>query len=230
MKTNEIFISNESIADAFIKSFEYPFQVLPNIKNYIIELGNNLSEDYLRKDDNIWIHKSAKISNSAEIIGPCIIDENAEIRHNAYIRGSVIVGKNAVVGNSCELKNVILYDYVQVPHFNYVGDSILGTHSHLGAGAIISNLKADKQNIIIKENEEYLETNLRKIGAFLGDNVEIGCNCVLNPGTVIYSNSIVYSTVSVRGVIPGNVIVKDMNNIVKKRNKVLNKRVGELKK
>lgn len=221
MKTNEIFISNESIADDFIKSFEYPYQVLPNIKNYIYELGKNLRENYYLYDDAVWIHKSAKVHKSAEITGPCIIDEAAEIRPNAYIRGSVIVGKNCVVGNSCELKNVILYNYVQVPHFNYVGDSILGTHSHLGAGAIISNLKADKQNIIIKKNDEYFETNLRKIGAFLGDNVEVGCNCVLNPGTVIYPNSIVYPTTCVRGVIPSNVIVKDMNNIVKIENKVL---------
>lgn len=224
MKTNEIFTSNESIADNFIKSFEYPFEVLPNIKNYVCELGKTLGEDYYLYDEFVWIHKSAKVHKSAEIIGPCIIDDSAEIRLNAYIRGSVIVGKNAVVGNSCELKNVILYDYVQVPHFNYVGDSILGTHSHLGAGAIISNLKADKQNIIIKENDEYIETNLRKIGAFLGDNVEVGCNCVLNPGTVIYPNSRVYSGLSVRGIIPENVIVKDMNNIVKIKNKVLKRK------
>lgn len=216
MKTKDLFISNESIADDFVKSYEYPFEVLPNIKNYIIELGNNLNEDYNKIDSNIWIHKSAKISKSVEIIGPCIIDEDAEIRHNAYIRGNVIIGKKCVLGNSCEIKNSILYNSVQVPHFNYVGDSILGYCSHMGASSIISNLKSDKSNVVIKNNDVKIETNLKKVGAFLGDNVEVGCGCVLNPGTIILPNSNVYPLVSVRGVIPNNSIVKSMDDIINK--------------
>lgn len=216
MKTKDLFISNESIANDFIKSYEYPFEVLPNIKNYIIELGNNLNEDYNKIDSNIWIHKSAKISKSVEIIGPCIIDEDAEIRHNAYIRGNVIIGKKCVLGNSCEIKNSILYNSVQVPHFNYVGDSILGYCSHMGASSIISNLKSDKSNVVIKNNDVKIETNLKKVGAFLGDNVEVGCGCVLNPGTIILPNSNVYPLVSVRGIIPNNSIVKSMDDIINK--------------
>ena len=216
MKTKDIFISNESIADDFIKSYEYPFDVLPNIKNYIIELGNKLNEHYDNIDGNIWIHKSAKVNKSVVIIGPCIIDEDAEIRHNAYIRGSVIIGKNCVLGNSCEIKNSILYNNVQVPHFNYVGDSILGYGSHMGASSIISNLKSDKSNVVIKNNDIKIETNLKKVGSFLGDNVEVGCGCILNPGAIILPNSNVYPLVSIRGVIPNNSIVKSIDNIVKK--------------
>ena len=216
MKTKEIFISNNSIADNFIKEYIYPFEILPHIKNYILKFGNTLNNDYKKIKDDIWIHKSASISKSAEIIGPCIIDEYAEIRHNAYIRGSVIIGKNCVLGNSCEIKNSILYDNVQVPHFNYVGDSILGSYSHMGASAIISNLKSDKKNIVIKHNNRLIETNLKKIGAFLGDNVEIGCGCVLNPGTIVMPNTNIYPLTSVRGIIPSDSIVKNMNNIIKK--------------
>lgn len=218
MKTKDIFISNNSIADEFIKKYKYPFEVLPKIKEYILELGNQLNDDYYKINDNIWIHKSAKVSETVEIIGPCIIDENAEIRHNAYIRGSVIIGKGCVLGNSCEIKNTILYDKVQVPHFNYVGDSILGYSSHMGASSIISNLKSDKKNIIIKGNNQIMDTNLKKVGAFLGDNVEIGCGCVLNPGTIILANTSVYPLTSVRGVISSNLIVKSMDNIVQRKN------------
>lgn len=217
MTTKDVFISDKSIADEFIKKHNYPFEVLPEIKEYILELGNQLNDDYYKINDNIWIHKSAKVSRSAEIIGPCIIDENSEIRHNAYIRGSVIIGKNCVLGNSCEIKNTILYDKVQIPHFNYVGDSILGYSSHIGASSIISNLKSDKKNIIIKDNNQEVDTNLKKVGAFLGDNVEIGCGCVLNPGTIILSNSLVYPLTSVRGIISSNLIVKSMDNIVQKK-------------
>lgn len=218
MKTKDIFISNNSIADEFIKKYKYPFEVLPKIKEYILELGNQLNDDYYKINDNIWIHKSAKVSETVEIIGPCIIDENAEIRHNAYIKGSVIIGKGCVLGNSCEIKNTILYDKVQVPHFNYVGDSILGYSSHMGASSIISNLKSDKKNIIIKSNNQIMDTNLKKVGAFLGDNVEIGCGCVLNPGTIILANTSVYPLTSVRGVISSNLIVKSMDNIVQRKN------------
>ena len=217
MTTKDIFISNNSIADEFIREHEYPFEVLPKIKEYVLELGNQLNNDYYIINDNIWIHKNAKVSESAEIIGPCIIDENAEIRHNAYIRGSVIIGKECVLGNSCEIKNTILYDKVQVPHFNYVGDSILGYASHMGASSIISNLKSDKKNIIIKGNNQIINTNLKKVGAFLGDKVEIGCGCILNPGTVIFSNSSVYPLTSVRGIIDSNLIVKSMDNIVQRK-------------
>lgn len=216
MKTKEIFITNASIADSFIKEYEYPFEVLPNIKEYIIKLGNTLGDDYQKLEDNIWIHKNANVNKSAELHGPCIIDDGAEIRCNAYIRGSVIIGKNSVLGNSCEIKNAILYDDVQVPHFSYVGDSILGSHSHMGASSIISNLKSDKKNIVIKFDGKIYETGMRKIGAFLGDNVEIGCGCVLNPGTIVMPNSNIYPLTSVRGVIKENRIVKDMNNIITK--------------
>ena len=216
MKTKDIFISNNSIANDFIKAHEYPFEILPNIKNYILELGATLNEDYKKINDNVWIHKSASVNKFAEIIGPCIIDEGAEIRFNAYIRGNVIIGKNSVLGNSCEIKNSILYDNVQVPHFNYVGDSILGHKSHMGASSTISNLKSTKTNVVIKYKDEKIKTNLKKVGAFLGDNVEVGCGSVLNPGTIIMPNTNIYPLISVRGVIEGNSIVKSMNNIVKK--------------
>ena len=216
MKTKEIFLSDDCIANDFVKSFVYPYEVLPNIKKYIIELGNTLNDDFNKIGEDIWIHKNAKISESAEIHGPCIIDDGAEIRHSAFIRGSAIIGKNSVFGNSCEIKNAILYDNVQVPHFSYVGDSILGSHSHMGASSIVSNLKSDKKNIVIKYNNEIMETGMRKIGAFIGDNVEVGCGCVLNPGTICMPNTNIYPLTSVRGVIPSNVIVKSMDNIVKK--------------
>ncbi len=219
MKTKDIFKSSESIADSFIKSFEFPYQVLPNIKNYIIELGNSLGSDFNKIGEDIWIHKDAKVNKSAEIHGPCIIDKDAEVRCNAFIRGSVIIGKGVVFGNSCEIKNSILYDNVQVPHFSYVGDSILGSHSHLGASSITSNLKSDKKDIVINYEGEKIVTNMRKIGAFLGDNVEVGCGCVLNPGTIILSNTSIYPLTSVRGVIKENMIVKDMQNIVERREK-----------
>ena len=217
MKTNDIFISDNSIAIDLIRKYEYPFMVLPEIKEYIINLGKRLSDDYRLTNDNIWIHKTAKVAESASITGPCIIDEGAEIRHSAFIRGSAIIGKNSVLGNSCEIKNAILFDKVEVPHFNYIGDSILGYASHMGAGSITSNIKSDKKNVIIKNGEEKVETNLRKVGAFLGDNVEVGCNSVLNPGTIIGPNTNIYPLTSVRGVIPSNSIVKSMDNIVLKR-------------
>lgn len=216
MKNKDLFLQNESIAYDFIMEYVYPWEVLKNIKNYIIELGSTLNDDFEKIGEDVWIHKNATISESAEIHGPCIIDDGAEIRHSAFIRGSVIIGKNSVFGNSCEIKNAILFDNVQVPHFSYVGDSILGSHSHMGASSIISNLKSDKKNIVIKCDNELIETGLRKIGAFLGDNVEVGCGCVLNPGTIIMPNSNVYPLTSVRGVIPSSVIVKNMENIVRK--------------
>ena len=217
MKTNDIFISDNSIAINLIRKYEYPYMILPNISDYIVNIGNKLSTDYVLKGDNIWIHKTASVSNLASITGPCIIDEGAQIKHCAFIRESVIIGKHSVLGNSCEIKNSILFDNVEVPHFNYVGDSILGYSSHMGAGSITSNIKGDKQNIVIKNGDEKIATNLRKVGAFLGDNVEVGCNAVLNPGTIIGPNTSIYPLVSVRGVIPANSIVKSMDNIVLKR-------------
>ena len=216
MKTDELFINISTISSEYIKEYEYPYMILPRIKELIVEIGKKLNNDYINYGD-IWIHKDAKVDETAKIIGPCIIDSNAEVRFNAYIRGNVIIGKHAVVGNSCEIKNSILFDYVQVPHFNYVGDSILGFKSHLGAGTIISNLKSDKLNICIKTKYEKIDTNLKKVGAFLGDYVEIGCNSVLNPGTIIGPNTSVYPLTSVRGVIDRDSIVKSMDNIIKKR-------------
>ena len=198
MKTNEIFISNDSIAIDLIRNSTYPYEVLGSIKDYIVKLGNTLGDDYIKMEDNIWIHKNAHVFESAYIMGPCIIDDGAEIRHCAFIRGGVIIGKNSVLGNSCEAKNAILFDNVQVPHFNYVGDSILGSHAHMGAGSITSNVKSDKKLVVIKSGDEVLETGIKKVGAFLGDNVEIGCNCVLNPGTFIGPNSRIYPLTSVK--------------------------------
>ena len=217
MKNKDLFKLGHSIAYKYIEKYVYPYEVLPNIKDIILEIGNKLDDNYIKLENNVWIHKSAKVSNSAIINGPCIIDENTEIRPSAYIRGNAIIGKNCVFGNSCEIKNSILFDNVQVPHFNYVGDSILGNFSHMGAGSITSNVKSDKSLVVIKSKEEKLETNLKKVGAYLGDYVEIGCNSVLNPGTVILPNTNVYPLTMVRGVIPGNSIVKSMNDIVLKK-------------
>lgn len=217
IKTKELYLTNDSIAIDLIKHYEYPFMVLPHIKEYIIKLGKNLDADYINKGDNIWIHKTAIVDKTVRIKGPCIIDEGAEIRPFAFIRGSVIIGKYCMFGNSCEIKNSIIFDNSQVPHFNYIGDSILGAHSHMAAGVITSNLKIDKKTIIIKDGNEKIETGMRKIGAFLGDYAEVGCNCVLNPGSFIGPYTIVYPLTSVRGVVPANSVVKSMDNIVKRR-------------
>lgn len=216
MKTNEIYLSDESIANEFIRKYEYPFMALPELKEYIMYLASTLNSDYIEILENVWAHKSAVIADSASITGPCIIDEEAELRQCAFIRGSAIIGKESTVGNSCEIKNSLLFNNVEVPHFNYVGDSILGFHAHMGAGSITSNVKSDRTNVVIKGEEE-IETGIRKVGAFLGDYVEIGCNSVLNPGTIIGPNSSVYPLTSVRGVIEPNTIVKSMDNKVKKK-------------
>lgn len=215
MKNSEIFLNNESIAFSFVQQFTYSFEVLPHIKEYILKLGSELDSDYELKGENIWIHKSAKVATSASINGPCIIDALAEIRQGAFIRGSAIIGKSCVIGNSCEIKNAIIFNCAEIPHFNYIGDSILGYHAHMGAGSITSNIKSDRKLINIYGDNEIIETNLRKVGAFLGDYVEIGCNSVLNPGTIIGPYSRVYPLVSVRGVIPEKSIVKSMSDIVK---------------
>ena len=218
IKIRDMYSLEETIAKDLLEKFEYPWEVLPHIKEYIIKLGNSLPEDiYDKKGDDIWIAKSAKVFDSAYIGGPCIIDEEAEVRHCAFIRGRAIVGKRAVVGNSTELKNVILFNKVQVPHYNYVGDSILGYMSHMGAGSITSNVKSDKTLVVIKNGEELIETGIKKVGAMLADNVEVGCNSVLNPGTVICTDTNIYPTSCVRGVIPPHSIYKEKGVIDPKR-------------
>ena len=214
MEIKQLFNLEETIAKDLLQKEKYPWECLPKISEFIIELGEKLDkEKFEKKGENIWIAKTAKIAPSASITGPTIIDENAEIRHCAFIRGKAIVGKNAVVGNSVELKNCILFNNTQVPHYNYVGDSILGYKAHMGAGSITSNVKSDKTNVVIK-GKENIETNLRKVGAFLGDGVEVGCNSVLNPGTVMGKNTSVYPLSCVRGVIPENSIYKNPKEIV----------------
>ena len=213
-----LYTLEETSAKDVFEGVTYPWEVLPKIGEFIVKLGNSLPEDkYEKKGENVWIAKSAKVFPSAYINGPAIIDEEAEVRHCAFIRGNAIVGKGAVVGNSTELKNVILFNKVQVPHYNYVGDSILGFKAHMGAGSITSNVKSDKTLVIVRAGQEQYETGLKKFGAMLGDNVEVGCNSVLNPGTVIGKQSNVYPTSMVRGFIPANSIYKKQGEIAQKR-------------
>lgn len=216
-KVKGLFDTSHTIAAKIFVGDAYPWELLDKIKDHIIELGKHLDPAlYDDRGNGVYIAKDAIIAPSACINGPCIIDSGAEIRHCAFIRGSAIVGKGAVVGNSCELKNCILFDGVQVPHFNYVGDSILGYKSHMGAGAVTSNVKSDKTHVAVKCGEEVIDTGRKKFGAMLGDNVEVGCNSVLCPGTVIGKNSNIYPLSRVRGVIPPNSIFKDNDNTVPK--------------
>lgn len=209
----------ETIAADLFTEAEYPWEVLPRIHDFILELGKRLPEEiYEKRGEDIWVAKNAKVTPTACLNGPLIIDEEAEVRHCAFVRGNAIVGKGAVVGNSTELKNVVLFNKVQVPHYNYVGDSVLGFKSHMGAGSITSNVKSDKTLVVVKNGEEKIETGLKKMGAMLGDHVEVGCNSVLNPGTVIGRNSNVYPTSCVRGVIPAGHIFKRPGDVVKKDN------------
>ncbi|RKI83154.1 UDP-N-acetylglucosamine pyrophosphorylase [bacterium 0.1xD8-71] len=213
----ELYTLEETIARDIFEDVTYPWEVLAKIKDFIVALGETLPEEkFERREGNIWIARSAKIFPTAYIGGPAIIDEEAEIRQCAFIRGSAVVGKGAVVGNSTELKNVILFNKVQVPHYNYVGDSILGFKAHMGAGSITSNVKSDKTLVVVHAGEENYETGLKKFGAMLGDNVEVGCNSVLNPGTVIGRNSNIYPTSMVRGVIPADSIYKKRTEITAK--------------
>ena len=217
-KIKNLYNLDETIASKIFEGATYPWEVLPKIEEFIKELGNTLSsEEYEKRGEDIWIAKTATIAPTAYIKGPAIIGKNAEIRHCAFIRGKAIVGEGAVVGNSTELKNVILFNKVQVPHYNYVGDSILGYKAHMGSGSITSNVKSDKKLVVVKNKEEKIETGLKKFGAMLGDNVEIGCGSVLNPGTVIGKNTNVYPLSSVRGVVPSNSIYKKQNEIVEKQ-------------
>ena len=208
VKIVDLFTLDETIAKPYLEQFTYPWEALAGIHDYILELGPTLPADkYDQVGENVWIAKSAKVFDSAYIGGPCIIGENTQVRQCAFIRGDALVGNNCVIGNSAELKNVIISNNCEVPHYNYCGDSILGFHDHMGAGSITSNVKADRKNIIIKGTQNYV-TGRRKIGAMLGDWAEIGCNAVLNPGTIVGRNSQVYPTTCARGVIPSNTIVK----------------------
>lgn len=214
----ELYDLDKTIAAELFDGKTYPWEVLDEIKPFILKLGETLSPDeYDHPSEGVWIAKDAKVFQSAYIGAPCIIDHEAEVRHCAFIRGSAIVGKGAVVGNSTELKNVVLFNKVQVPHYNYVGDSVLGYKAHMGAGSVTSNVKSDKTLVVIKEPDNPVETGRKKVGAMLGDNVEVGCNSVLNPGTVIGRESNIYPTSCVRGVIPPHSIYKDKDNIVSKK-------------
>ena len=217
-KIANLYDLNETIAKDYLAGFTSPWEALKGISDFIRKLGPTLDpERYEQRGEDIWVAKSATVAPTACLNGPLIIDEEAEVRHCAFVRGSAIVGRGCVVGNSTELKNVILFNSVQVPHYNYVGDSILGYKSHMGAGSITSNVKSDKTLVVVKDGGEKIETGLKKFGAMLGDHVEVGCNSVLNPGTVIGRNSNVYPLSPVRGVIPADSIFKNSSEIVKKK-------------
>ena len=217
-KISNLYNLDETIAKDLFEGATYPWEVLPKISAFIMELGNTLnSEEYEKRGENVWVARSAKVAPTAFIGGPAIIGKDAEVRHCAFIRGNAIVGEGAVVGNSTELKNVVLFNKVQVPHYNYVGDSILGYRAHMGAGSITSNVKSDKTLVVVKDAEEQIATGLKKFGAMLGDCVEVGCNSVLNPGTVVGRNSQIYPTSCVRGVIHENSIYKKQGEIVEKQ-------------
>lgn len=216
-KISNMYTLSETIAAGLFEGAEYPWEVLPKIHDFILELGKSLPADkFEKRGEDIWIAKSATVAPTACLNGPLIVDEEAEIRHCAFVRGNAIVGRGAVVGNSTELKNVVLFNKVQVPHYNYVGDSVLGFKSHMGAGSITSNVKSDKTLVVVKSAGEKIETGLKKMGAMLADHVEVGCNSVLNPGTVIGRNSNIYPTSCVRGCIPANSIYKNEKEIVEK--------------
>lgn len=216
IQIKDLYDLNETIAADLFEGKTYPWEVLPEIGEFVMKLGATLSDEFDHPEENIWIHKSVKIAKTATLNGPLIIDADTEVRPGAFIRGNVLVGKNCVVGNSTELKNVVLFNTVQVPHYNYVGDSILGTHSHMGAGSITSNVKSDKTLVVVKNDGEEIETGLKKFGAMIGDYVEVGCNSVLNPGTVIGRNTNIYPLSPVRGVVPENSIYKSAENIADK--------------
>ena len=217
LTVKENYSLDQTIAKDIFNGVTYPWEVLLKISSFILELGATLSEDeYEKRGENVWVAKSAKVAPTAFINGPAIIGKDAEVRHCAFIRGNAIVGEGAVVGNSTELKNVILFNKVQVPHYNYVGDSILGYKSHMGAGSITSNVKSDKKLVVVKAGEEKIETGMKKFGAMLGDEVEVGCGSVLNPGTVVGNHSNIYPLSSVRGFVPANSIYKKQGEVVTK--------------
>ncbi len=217
-KISNLYTLTETIAADLFEGAQYPWEVLPKISAFILELGEKLDpEEYEKRGENVWIARSAKVAPTAFINGPAIIGKEAEVRHCAFIRGNAIVGEGAVVGNSTELKNVVLFNKVQVPHYNYVGDSILGYRAHMGAGSITSNVKSDKTLVVVKDGKEEIPTGLKKFGAMLGDRVEVGCNSVLNPGTVVGKNAQIYPVSCVRGVLPENSIYKKRGEVVEKR-------------
>ncbi|MCI9377724.1 MAG: UDP-N-acetylglucosamine pyrophosphorylase [Eubacterium sp.] len=216
-RVKNLYNLNETIAAELLKSVEYPWEALKGISGFIRKIGPSLDPAvYEKRGEDIWVAKSARVAPTAFLNGPLIIDEEAEIRHCAFIRGSAIVGKGSVVGNSTELKNVVVFNQVQVPHYNYVGDSVLGYKSHMGAGSITSNVKSDKTLVVVKGKETQIETGLKKFGAMLGDFVEVGCNSVLNPGTVVGRHTNIYPLSMVRGVVPGNSVYKNKNEVVPK--------------
>ncbi len=216
-KIKNLYTLEETIAKDLFEGAVYPWEVLPKIGSFILQLGSTLSEEeYEKRGEDIWIAKTADVAPTAYIHGPAIIGKNAEIRHCAFIRGNAIVGEGAVVGNSTELKNVVLFNKVQVPHYNYVGDSILGYKAHMGAGSITSNVKSDKKLVVVKDEKDQIETGLKKFGAMLGDEVEVGCGSVLNPGTVVGPHSNIYPLSSVRQVVPANSIYKKQGEIAEK--------------
>ena len=212
----ELYDLEHTLAKSYLAGFTYPWEALKGIKDFILQLGSGLGEDYVQVSPQVWVHRTATVAPTAFLGSPCIIGAGTEVRHCAFIRGSALVGENCVVGNSVELKNVILFDSVQVPHYNYVGDSILGYKSHMGAGSLTSNVKSDKTLVVVKSETEQVPTGLKKFGAMLGDFVEVGCNSVLNPGTVIGRHTNIYPTSCVRGVVPANSIWKTGGVVVAK--------------
>ena len=218
LKTKELFDLSQSLAGEYLARFEYPWEALRGLKAEIVRIGESLSkEEFEERQPQVWVHKTAKIAPTAYLGAPCVVGAGTEVRHCAFIRGSALIGENCVVGNSAEIKNSVLFNGAQTPHFNYVGDSVLGYKAHLGAGAVTSNVKSDKSLVTVKDGEERIETGLKKMGAMLGDFSEIGCNAVLNPGTVIGRNATVYPLSRVRGTVGENCIYKGENNVVKKR-------------
>nr|WP_308695329.1 UDP-N-acetylglucosamine pyrophosphorylase [uncultured Stomatobaculum sp.] len=218
IEVKALFDLSHSMAGEFLAKFRYPYEALPELGAWIAAVGPQLSSDeYEKRGEQIWIHKSAKVAPSVSLTGPLIVCANAELRHCAYFRGNVLIGAGSVAGNSCEFKNSLLFDSVEAPHYNYVGDSILGYHAHMGAGSITSNIKSDRKNIVIRTDDGAIETGLRKIGAILGDYVEIGCGTVLNPGSIVGKNTMIYPLTSVRGTVPANTIVKRMDEMTEKQ-------------
>ena len=212
----ELYDLEHTQAKSYLSQFTYPWEALKGIKDFIVQLGSTLGDDYQEVSPQVWVHRTATVAPTAYLGAPCIIGAGTEVRHCAFIRGSALVGENCVVGNSVELKNVILFDNVQTPHYNYVGDSILGYKSHMGAGSLTSNVKSDKTLVVVKDGQEQMPTGLKKFGAMLGDYVEVGCNSVLNPGTVIGRHTNIYPTSCVRGVVPANSIWKTGGVVVAK--------------
>lgn len=212
----ELYDLEHTQAKSYLSQFTYPWEALKGIKDFIVQLGSTLGDDYQEVSPQVWVHRTATVAPTAYLGAPCIIGAGTEVRHCAFIRGSALVGENCVVGNSVELKNVILFDNVQTPHYNYVGDSILGYKSHMGAGSVTSNVKSDKTLVVVKDGKEQMPTGLKKFGAMLGDFVEVGCNSVLNPGTVIGRHTNIYPTSCVRGVVPANHIWKTGGVVVAK--------------